>query len=226
MQLQTLDTGSCTYFQSFFIWSIHVILGENFGLAEDNHMSPCASAGPLFYLQHHQIHLHLTDWPRPPEDPRVLEVHSLLPGFSSTDHYGPGSSLYIALPQLQGEKSQLFHNWQELIKSNELTWDLDSWDSFTMNAQISPNVPRKIGPFFLSFWLWFFVLLGIILVLTITSLQIYAQMKEAKRFYRPGSKRTKEFMLARTMMVLVLVFLILNTPRLILGLIEVKKNSY
>ena len=51
-------------------------------------------------------------------------------------------------------------------------------------------------------------------------------MKEAKRFYRPGSKRTKEFMLARTMMVLVLVFLILNTPRLILGLIEVNKNSY
>ena len=46
-------------------------------------------------------------------------------------------------------------------------------------------------------------------------------MKEAKRFYRPGSKRTKEFMLARTMMVLVLVFLILNTPRLILGLVEV-----
>ena len=46
-------------------------------------------------------------------------------------------------------------------------------------------------------------------------------MREAQRFYRPGSKRTKEFMLARTMMVLVLVFLILNTPRLILGLIEV-----
>ena len=46
-------------------------------------------------------------------------------------------------------------------------------------------------------------------------------MKEAKRFYRPGSTRTKEFMLARTMMVLVLVFLILNTPRLILGLVEV-----
>ena len=59
----------------------------------------------------------------------------------------------------------------------------------------------------------------------ITSLQIYAQMKEAKRFYRPGSKRTKEFMLARTMMVLVLVFLILNTPRLLLGLIEVNETS-
>ena len=53
--------------------------------------------------------------------------------------------------------------------------------------------------------------------------QIYAQMSEAKRFYRPGSpsRRTREFMLAKTMMVLVLVFLILNTPRLILGLIEV-----
>ena len=59
----------------------------------------------------------------------------------------------------------------------------------------------------------------------ITLLQIYAQMKEAKRFYRPGSKRTKEFLLARTMMVLVLVFLILNTPRLILGLIEVNETS-
>ena len=48
-------------------------------------------------------------------------------------------------------------------------------------------------------------------------------MSEAKRFYRPGStsRRTREFMLAKTMMVLVLVFLILNTPRLILGLIEV-----
>ena len=49
-------------------------------------------------------------------------------------------------------------------------------------------------------------------------------MSEAKRFYRPGSKRTKEFLLAKTMMVLVLVFLILNTPRLILGLYEVTFN--
>ena len=47
-------------------------------------------------------------------------------------------------------------------------------------------------------------------------------MSEAKKFYRPGSRRTKEFMLAKTMMVLVLIFLILNTPRLILGLMEVK----
>ena len=50
-------------------------------------------------------------------------------------------------------------------------------------------------------------------------------MSEAKRFYRPGSRRTKEFILAQTMMVLVLVFLILNTPRLILGLIEVNYNE-
>ena len=68
-------------------------------------------------------------------------------------------------------------------------------------------------------------ILKIVKVAEITSLQIYAQMKEAKRFYRPGSKRTKEFLLARTMMVLVLVFLILNTPRLILGLIEVNETS-
>ena len=51
-------------------------------------------------------------------------------------------------------------------------------------------------------------------------------MSEAKRFYRPGSRRTKEFILAQTMMVLVLVFLILNTPRLILGLIEVNYNEF
>ena len=46
-------------------------------------------------------------------------------------------------------------------------------------------------------------------------------MSESQKFFRPGSKRTKEFLLAKTMMVLVLVFLILNTPRLVLGLIEV-----
>ena len=47
-------------------------------------------------------------------------------------------------------------------------------------------------------------------------------MREASKFYRPGSKRSKEFMLARTMMALVLVFLVLNTPRLILTFIEVR----
>ena len=57
-------------------------------------------------------------------------------------------------------------------------------------------------------------------------LQIYAQMAEASKFFRPGSKRTKDFILARTMMALVFVFLILNTPRLILGLIEVVETSY
>ena len=46
-------------------------------------------------------------------------------------------------------------------------------------------------------------------------------MSASKKFFRPGSKRTKEFLLAKTMMVLVLVFLILNPPRLILGMIEV-----
>ena len=57
-------------------------------------------------------------------------------------------------------------------------------------------------------------------------LQIYAQMAEASKFFRPGSKRTKDFILARTMMALVFVFLILNTPRLILGLIEVVETSH
>ena len=48
-------------------------------------------------------------------------------------------------------------------------------------------------------------------------------MSEARQFFRPGSKRTKEFLLAKTMMVLVLVFLILNTPRIILGVVEVSQ---
>ena len=46
-------------------------------------------------------------------------------------------------------------------------------------------------------------------------------MSEAKKFFRPGNKRTKEFLLAKTMMVLVLVFLLLNTPRLVLCVVEV-----
>ena len=46
-------------------------------------------------------------------------------------------------------------------------------------------------------------------------------MSEAKKFFRPGNKRTKEFLLAKTMMVMVLVFLLLNTPRLVLCVVEV-----
>ena len=46
-------------------------------------------------------------------------------------------------------------------------------------------------------------------------------MSKEKKFFRPGSKRTKEFLLAKTMMVLVLVFLLLNTPRLVLCVVEV-----
>ena len=45
-------------------------------------------------------------------------------------------------------------------------------------------------------------------------MQIYAQMRETKKFYRPGSKRSKEFILARTMMALVLVFLVLLTNKM------------
>jgi len=48
-------------------------------------------------------------------------------------------------------------------------------------------------------------------------------MSESQKYFRPGSKRTKEFLLAKTMMVLVMVFLILNTPRIILGVIEVSE---
>ena len=46
-------------------------------------------------------------------------------------------------------------------------------------------------------------------------------MRESRKFFHPKSPRTREFQLARMMMVLVLIFLILNCPRLFLGLIEV-----
>ena len=50
-------------------------------------------------------------------------------------------------------------------------------------------------------------------------------MAESRKFFHPQSQRSREFQLAKTMMVLVLVFLILNSPRLILGLIEVTQLS-
>ena len=46
-------------------------------------------------------------------------------------------------------------------------------------------------------------------------------MRESRKFFHPQSPRTREFQLARMLMVLVLIFLILNCPRLVLGLIEV-----
>ena len=50
-------------------------------------------------------------------------------------------------------------------------------------------------------------------------------MAESRKFFHPESRRSREFQLAKTMMVLVLVFLILNSPRLVLGLIEVTQLS-
>ena len=50
-------------------------------------------------------------------------------------------------------------------------------------------------------------------------------MAESRKFFHPKSRRTREFQLAKMMMVLVLVFLILNCPRLVLGLIEVTQLS-
>ena len=52
-------------------------------------------------------------------------------------------------------------------------------------------------------------------------LQIYSHIKETRRFFHPGSKRIKEFLLAKTMMAVVLLFLVFNIPRLILGIMEV-----
>jgi len=60
-----------------------------------------------------------------------------------------------------------------------------------------------------------------LLILSVMNYKIYSQMSEAKKFFRPESKRTKDFMLAKIMMALVMVFLILNTPRIILGVYEV-----
>ena len=50
-------------------------------------------------------------------------------------------------------------------------------------------------------------------------------MAISRRFFHPKSPRSREFQLAKMMMVLVLVFLILNTPRLLLGLLEVTQLS-
>ena len=50
-------------------------------------------------------------------------------------------------------------------------------------------------------------------------------MAESRKFFHPKSQRTREFQLARMMMVLVVVFLLLNCPRLVLGLIEVTQLS-
>ena len=50
-------------------------------------------------------------------------------------------------------------------------------------------------------------------------------MAQSRKFFHPASRRTREFLLAKTMMVLVFVFLILNCPRLVLGLIEVTQLS-
>ena len=50
-------------------------------------------------------------------------------------------------------------------------------------------------------------------------------MGASRKFFHPTSKRTGEFQLARMMMVLVVVFLLLNCPRLVLGLIEVTQLS-
>ena len=46
----------------------------------------------------------------------------------------------------------------------------------------------------------------------------------SNKYFRSGSSRTKEFRLAKTMMALVVVFILLNMPRLILGLIEAHKR--
>ena len=50
-------------------------------------------------------------------------------------------------------------------------------------------------------------------------------MSESRKFYHPKSKRSREFQLARMMMVLVMVFLFLNSPRLVLSLVEVTQLS-
>jgi hypothetical protein len=50
-------------------------------------------------------------------------------------------------------------------------------------------------------------------------------MRKAKRIFLTNERRTQQFQMARTMLILVTVFLILNTPRLILGIVEVTQLS-
>ena len=50
-------------------------------------------------------------------------------------------------------------------------------------------------------------------------------MRKAKRLFLTNERRTQQFQMARTMLILVTVFLILNTPRLILGIVEVTQLS-
>jgi hypothetical protein len=50
-------------------------------------------------------------------------------------------------------------------------------------------------------------------------------MRKAKQLFLTNERRQQQFQMARTMLILVTVFLILNTPRLILGIVEVTQLS-
>jgi len=60
-----------------------------------------------------------------------------------------------------------------------------------------------------------------LILLLILNFKIYRRISLSNKYFRAGSSRTKEYHLAKTMMVLVLVFIVLNMPRLVLGLNEV-----
>ena len=50
-------------------------------------------------------------------------------------------------------------------------------------------------------------------------------MTRSKKLFRSNMNRTRQYVMAKTILVLVMTFLILNSPRLILGLIEVTQLS-
>jgi len=97
---------------------------------------------------------------------------------------------------------------------------------FIAISSLGPRL-QKI-PAYLKFLLFFQAFhpltttgLAPLILLLILNFKIYRRISLSNKYFRAGSSRTKEYHLAKTMMVLVIVFIVLNMPRLVLGLNEV-----
>jgi len=97
---------------------------------------------------------------------------------------------------------------------------------FLAISSVGPTLQKN--PIYLKFLLFFQAFhpltttgLAPLVILSLLNFKIYRQISMSNKFFRTGSSRTKEFRLAKTMMALVVVFILLNMPRLVLGLIEV-----
>jgi len=97
---------------------------------------------------------------------------------------------------------------------------------FIAISSLGPRL-QKI-PAYLKFLLFFQAFhpltttgLAPLVLLLILNFKIYRRISLSNKYFRAGSSRTKEYHLAKTMMVLVIVFIVLNMPRLVLGLNEV-----